>query len=141
MPKYSFECKCGMQFTRTLKMGDHQSHSCPSCSEPAPRVFEGFGFNFAQGGSAPANSGVAKHDYPTADLAVGKSADDRWAEIRARDSVKDKVRQVGGTPKLVRKNGPGNEYVEYTPAQPKLIEHRKDVVHSVRKAVESGKVT
>jgi hypothetical protein len=82
---------------------------------------------------------VSKHDYPTADYAVGKNADARWAEIRARDAVKDKVRKVGGSKGLVRQNGPKNEYVEYAPAQPELIKHRKEVVKAVETAVKSGK--
>jgi hypothetical protein len=128
-----------MQFTRTLKIGDHKTHPCPSCSEPATRLFESFGFAFEGGGTAPANSGVSKHDYPTADYAVGKDADARWAEVRARDAVKSKVRETTGTVGLVRQNGPKNEYMEYAPAQPGLIEHRKEVVKSVEGAVKSGK--
>lgn len=125
MPKYSFECECGTQFSKTLKMGEHPTHECPNCEQEAPRVWEGFGFSFAPGGSAPANSGVAKHDYPTADYAVGRDADSRWAEYRARERVKDKVREVGGSRALIRKNG--QDYVEYTAGGSKLIEDRKKV--------------
>lgn len=78
MPKYTFECPgCQAQFTRTLKMGDHEAHPCPSCGTAAPRFWgsESFGFGFAPSDSAaPGNSGVTKDDYPTADHAVGKSA-------------------------------------------------------------------
>lgn len=125
MPKYSFECGCGLNFTRTLKMGDHKTHDCPNCGEAAPRLFEGFGFAFAPGGKAPGNSGVSKHDYPTADQAVGRSSEQRWEEYRARDKVKEEVRKVGGDRALIRRNGP--DYVEYQAGNRSTVETRKKV--------------
>lgn len=49
MPKFTFDCPCGTQFSRTLKMGEHPFHQCPGCGEDAPRIFEGFSHAFAQG--------------------------------------------------------------------------------------------
>ncbi len=130
MPKFVFECAaCQMQFERTLKMGEHPDHPCPSCQAPAPRVWmgQGFGFDFsAQATGAPANTGVTKHDYPTADQAVGSSADARWREYKAREQVKGKVRQVGGDRALIRRNGEG--YVEYEVGTKTLIDARKKLV-------------
>ncbi len=140
MPKYSFSCECGAKFTKTLKIGEHKTHVCPSCSGMAQQVIEGFGFNFALGGKAPGNSGVTKHDYPTADQAVGQSADARWQEIHARDEVKEKVRKTTGRKGLIRKHGPDNQYIEYSGASKELIDHRKTVVQSVETAVKSGKL-
>jgi putative FmdB family regulatory protein len=125
MPKYTFACECGLEFTRNLKMGEHKTHDCPNCHESAARVFEGFGFGFAQGKSAPANSGVTKHDYPTGDYAVGMSADKRWEEYRAREKVKAEVRKVGGNRALIRKNGA--DYIEYEAGSQATIEGRKKV--------------
>lgn len=125
MPKYRFDCSCGLSFQRTLKMGEHPTHACPACKGDAPRVFEGFGFNFAQGGSAPANSGVTKHDYPTADQVVGSDADQRWAEYREREKVKTRVREVGGNRALIRKNG--QDFVEYQAGNQATVETRKRV--------------
>lgn len=125
MPKYAFECNCGLNFTRTLKMGDHKTHECPNCQEAAPRVFEGFGFAFAPGGSAPANSGVTKHDYPTDDYVVGSSADKRWEEYREREKVKAEVRRVGGNRALIRKNGA--DHIEYQAGNDNTIKGRKKI--------------
>jgi putative FmdB family regulatory protein len=114
MPVYSFECqRCSTRFDRTLKLGDHPTHECPSCKEEAPRLFSknGFGFAFSSGGKAPANSGVHGHDYPTADQAVGRSAEDRWATYTQREEVKKKVREVSGTGALARVDGEG--YTDY----------------------------
>lgn len=114
MPKYTFECHdCVVQFERTLKIGTHTTHSCPSCSEPAPLVMSGFGFEFAQGGTAAANSGVHDHDYPTADKAVGRSATSRWEHIRAREKVKKEARDKGQTPALIRHTG--KDFIDYEP--------------------------
>ena len=123
MPKFTFECKCGLNFSRTLKMGDHKTFECPSCHEEAPRVWESFGFSFAPGGSAPANSGVSKHDYPSADQIVGSDADKRWQIYQEREKVKGTVRKVGGNRALVRKNG--KDFIEYSAGSQRTIETRK----------------
>jgi putative FmdB family regulatory protein len=123
MPKFTFECKCGLNFTRNLKMGDHKTFECPSCHEEAARLWESFGFSFAPGGSAPANSGVTKHDYPNADQIVGSDADKRWQIYQEREKVKSTVRDVGGNRALVRKNGP--DFIEYSAGSQRTIETRK----------------
>ena len=139
MPKYSFSCDCGATFTKTLKIGEHKTHVCPSCSGMAKQIIEKFGFNFALG-KTPGNSGVSKQDYPTADQAIGQSADIRWKEIHARDEVKEEVRKTTGKKALRREHGPDNKYIEYSGASSELIDHRKKVVRSVETAVKSGKI-
>lgn len=135
MPKFTFDCSCGLRFTRSLKMGEHPQHLCPGCGEEAPRYWEGQSVShaFAHEGQ-PTNSGVSKHDHPSADQAIGHSADERWAEIAERERVKKQVRELGGTEKLIRRNAPenketgGSSYIEYTAASPKLVEARKALV-------------
>lgn len=135
MPKYLFDCaECGTQFNRSLKLGEHPTHTCPSCGEDAPRVFEGFSHSFAAG--TPTNSGVSKHDYPTADHAVGSNADVRWAEIHEREKVKQQVRAMGNTRPLIRENGKGQDYIQYTAASPKVIETRKKLVKEINSSKE-----
>ena len=136
MPKYTFECQeCSVRFTRTLKMGEHPTHPCPECKAKAPRVWngQGFGFDFSvPATAAPGNTGVAKNDYPTADQAVGSSADKRWAEIDEREKVKAKVREKGGHRALRRQHGPGNQYIEYQAGGQPLVDERKKVVEAAR---------
>lgn len=137
MPVYTFECqRCSTRFDRTLKMGDHPTHECPSCKEEAPRLFAGtgFGFAFSSGGQAPANSGVHGQDYPTADMAVGRSAEARWSTYAERDKVKKKVREVSGTGALARVDGEG--YVDYASmsgqekeARGKLVDYAVELEH------------
>jgi putative FmdB family regulatory protein len=128
VPKYSFECQdCGnLRFERSLKMGDHPTHECPSCGEESPRVISAFGFSFKSGGSAPANSGVHDLDYPSADKLVGRSAHDRWSTYVERDQVKKKVRKGGSAPELMRADGEG--YVEYTSMPKTLKKERESLV-------------
>jgi len=95
---------------------------------------QGFGFDFAASvSSAPANTGVSKDDYPTADQIVGTHAEARWAVYNAREKVKQQVREVGGTPKLMRRTG--KDYVEYESGPPNLIETRKKLVKEAAGAV------
>lgn len=140
MPLYVFECQgCELRFERTLKMGDHTTHSCPQCKDEAPRILDGasFGFGFtAPATSAPANTGVHMDDYPTADRAVGKSAEARWGVITEREKVKGEARKQGETHALIRHTGPG--FIDYEPMS--------DVGRGARRrlakaAVEAAKVT
>lgn len=145
MPKYQFSCQeCNVRFDRNLKMGEHATHPCPSCKELAPRVWDGQGFGFdfaATSGTAQANSGVTKHDYPTADIGVGMSAEARWKEIQAREEVKRKVRQGGKSSGLIRKHGPDNTFIEYEAMTPERKEARKRLAEEakrVEKAASDG---
>lgn len=141
MPRFTFECACGVQFSKTLKMGTHETHPCPDCFSDAKRVFEGFGFGFAVPPSAaPGNTGVAKHDYPTADQAVGSSADVRWQEITAREQVKKKVREHGGTHALIRRHGveETKTFVEYEAGTKTLLDGRKKLVKAINKITKDG---
>lgn len=140
MPKYAFECQtCNIRFERSLKMGDHPTHECPSCKDLAPRLLDGtaFAFNFAPGGTAPANSGVHGHDYPDADRAVGRSADERWALIRERDKVKDEARKQGGTHALIRHTG--TDYIDYEPMSDVGLSARRRLAKEALTAIRSSR--
>ncbi len=139
MPKYTFHCQtCSptVRFTRNLKIGDWPTHPCPACREEAPRLYEGFGFQFQAGrGSEDANTGVHAHDYPTADQAVGRSAEDRWHLYREREKIKRQARALGGTGALARVDGEG--YTEYAPLTPAGQQARASLVNRVLPAVQA----
>ena len=113
MPRFEFECPfCNLRFERSLKMDSNTTHECPKCACDAPRVWDGFAFGFGdKPGDTPGNTGVHDKDYPTADKAVGRSAESRWGEYVERDKVKKAVRQQGGSPSIMRRSG--QDYVEY----------------------------
>ncbi len=130
MPQYTFECQtCNLRFSRLLKMENHTIHECPNCKDEAPRVIEGFAFQFEKGTGAPGNSGVHADDYPTADKAVGRSADERWALMNARNKVKDEARKMGGTHALIRHTGP--DYIDYEPMNPAGIDARRELARGM----------
>lgn len=142
MPQYTFEClTCELRFTRTLKMENYSTFECPSCADLAPRVIEGFSFQFEKGGGSPGNSGVHDHDYPTADKAVGRSAADRWALIHERDKVKAEARRIGGTHALIRHTAP--DHIDYEPMNPAGIDaHRelaKGMISTIRELASRRK--
>jgi len=129
MPKYTFECQCGLRFDRVLKMEEHPTHGCPACHEEAPRLLSGVGFGFAFAANVNTvspNTGVHDLDYPSADKAVGRSADNRWQTYHDRASVKDKVRKVAGVQQLARVDGEG--YTDYTSMTPSQRGARKNLV-------------
>jgi hypothetical protein len=95
---------------------------------------QGFGFNFAASAtSAPANTGVAKNDYPTADQIVGAHAEARWGVYNKREEVKQKVRAVGGTQKLQRRME--KDFIEYQAGSEDLVKTRKKLVSEAASAV------
>lgn len=142
MPLYVYECQdCKLRFERTLSMGEHTTHECPQCKNEAPQVIDGFSFGFAESKGAPANSGVHKDDYPTADQAVGKSAEKRWATVNAREQVKTEARKQGGTEALIRHTSP--EYIDYEPmsdtGRKAHFNLAKKALEAVRRAREARK--
>jgi putative FmdB family regulatory protein len=138
MPKYTFECaECNLKFERNLKVGEHPTHECPSCEDPAPLVMAGFGFAFAEGNGAPSNSGVHGQDYPTADQAVGRSASKRWETIAAREKVKRAAREQGQTHALIRHTG--KDFIDYEPMSDTGREARRKLAREAVGIVNAGK--
>lgn len=143
MPRYTFECQnegCNLRFDRTLKMGDHLAHECPNCHDQAPRVIEGFAFDFKEkAGAPPGNTGVHKDDYPTADHAVGKDADKRWVQYRERDAVKNQVRTQGASPALVRRTAADGSYIEYEAMSESKRQIRRTTAKKAIEALRASK--
>ncbi len=144
MPKYVFECQnedCNCRFERILKIGDHLTHTCPSCGEEAPRWLpgEGFAFGFKQETEKAGNSGVHKEDYPTADHAVGRSAEERWGEYEERKKVKEVARKAGQTHALVRYDNTKEAAVEYRPLSQARLEDRKARAKKAFEAIRVAK--
>lgn len=144
MPQYSFRCAtCSLTFDRTLSMGEHPMHVCPSCDAPAARQFDGqaFGHAFASPAlSKPlANTGVHQDDYPTADRVVGRSALRRWDHFHARAEVKTKAREEGGTHALARVDNPEGGFTEYQPLSPRGFAARKVVAKETMKAFDEAR--
>jgi putative FmdB family regulatory protein len=139
VPKYTFECQtegCGLRFDRTLKLGEHPVHECPNCHEEAPQVIEGFAFAFKVEEGKEGNSGVHKEDYPTADHAVGRDSERKWETLGERSKVKAKVREVGKTGALVRRDG--DSYTDYAAMTPIGQQAHKKLAHRLDLAIQAA---
>ena len=91
MPRFSYQCVCGLQFEARAKPREHSDPKpCPSCSEDAPRMMPetvAGHFNQAPDSPAPQNTGV--HDFDThVDRVVGASAEAGWEVAQARHKAK-----------------------------------------------------
>ncbi len=141
MPKYAYYCEpCNLIFERTLKMGLNPHYTCPECQEKAPREWDGedFGLQFAAPPDRhPADSGVHHQDYPTADRAVGASAEKRWLTYEEKKAVKAKARREGQTHALIRHDGDG--FIDYEPMSLAGREARKKMGKDAFKALEAQK--
>lgn len=123
--KYVFHCSCGLIFSRSMPVGNYKSLKCPSCSNPAPRKLdEAFAFSFKEEGAG--NTGVHKEDYPTADHAVGRDADRKWALLHERQKLKQQARAMGQTQALMRTTT--DRYIDYTPMSDAGIKARRRLV-------------
>jgi hypothetical protein len=139
MPRYLFACdapECELQFARALPRGTHESHECPRCGQRSSRTFEGqrTSHSFKKSG-APANSGVSKHDAPTADQVVGRSADEGWQIRDKRRKLREKVRREAQTTALRRVDTKGPEGdVSYVPLGKSEHDDRRETVDALKKA-------
>lgn len=118
-------------------MANYTTHPCPNCKDEAPRVLEGFAFQFEAGGSAPGNSGVHDHDFPTADKMVGRSAAERWTQHHEREKVKTEARRLGGTHALIRHTTP--DFIAYEPMSPTGIQARRGLAKAVFEAARASR--
>lgn len=143
MPTYEFSCAtCRLQFKRSLKIGEHLQHECPRCLSDADRVWSSIGgHKFGSSEGAVANTGVHADDYPTADRAVGKSAEERWGVIVEREKVKKSVRATNDSRALIRRDG--NGFIEYEGMPQQKLEARRavaeDLIGRLKQQKQQGK--
>jgi putative FmdB family regulatory protein len=141
MPRYTFVCDaCVIEFDRTLKIAENLTHECPSCTGMANRVWDasGLSFGFADSpNAAPANSGVHKEDYPTADHLIGKDANLRWGEISEREKVKNAAREKGGTHALIRHTDP--QHIDYEPMSGQGMAARRSLARAAIEGLRAQK--
>lgn len=100
MPVYDFKCNdCGLKFEKSLKMADSESTECPVCKSVTSNKL-------------PAKGVLSKvaestHIPKDIDLAVGRSAEERWQAYEDRSKRKQKVRDESDT-SLVTRDPDGN---------------------------------
>lgn len=108
MPMYDYKCECGLAFEALVRSKDEApDKECPSCGEMVPKnqapSFLGFLFG---SGNTPGNTGVDSLDS-SIDKMVGRDADQRWEDVKDRNSYKRKVRDKYGA-KALKKTTEGD---------------------------------
>ena len=111
MPKYRYQCNCGVQFEARNSVSKHADPKpCPQCGELAARMMpskvEGH-FNQQATGPGPQNTGV--HDFDThVDRVIGQSAEQGRKFMEERSKLKRKlIAERGWDAKRVSRNPDG----------------------------------
>lgn len=91
MPKYRFQCVCGIQFEARNSIAKHmEPKPCPECNEPAARLVPADlagHFNQQADGPGPQNTGVQGFDV-NVDRVIGQSAAQGKAFMQERSRQK-----------------------------------------------------
>ena len=100
MPIYEFKCKdCELTFEKSLKIADSASASCPLCHKVTTHKLPPKG--------VLSKVGEVKSIPKELDLAVGKSAEERWLAYEERNKEKEKIRKNSET-NLITRDSEGN---------------------------------
>jgi len=102
MPIYDFKCECGLKFEKFLKMEENSSATCPSC--------KGVTSNKLPPKGVMGKVGEVTSIPKDIDLAVGRSAEERWQAYEDKAKQKQKIRKDSDT-NLISRDPDGN----YTP--------------------------
>lgn len=144
MPSYEYFCEpCDASFEELLISTDDvrrysREHPCPACGRPCQRIPSAANFSFkGQAFGDPTNktgsSGVHDLDYPSLDKAVGRSANRKWKEYRARKGARDAARRELGT-NAVSESREG----QVVAADPKVLDAREKGLKLFKKAREQS---
>ena len=95
MPVYDFKCSvCNLKFEKSLKIADSLSTECPSCKSITSKKL-------------PAKGVLSKIKESTKipkeiDLAVGRSAEERWQAYEDKTRQKQEIREKSDTHLVTR---------------------------------------
>lgn len=134
MPRYSYQCSCGIQFEAMNSVAKHQDPKpCPSCGQDAPRLMP-TGVNSVWKkevtGPTPQNTGV--HDLDThIDRVIGQSAAQGWNVAERRVSLKRQVlvNEPGATGHDLSRN-PDGSYRVLSPEE-RAVHERANTINSL----------
>ncbi len=142
MPTFVFQCKCGLQFEKSVRMSRRDKPVNCKCGEVAPRLMpEGVAGVFVQkakGGPVPQNTGISSYDVHV-DRVIGVSAEDGWGFQEKRDAVKREVlhQNPGAILRDLSHNTDGTW--EVMPSKVKQRTYRGRLINE--QAMESGQYT
>jgi len=90
MPIYKYQCKCGLQFEKSVKASKRQEPQKCVCGTMASWMMPkdvGVSFKPKVDGIGPQNTGVSLWDEH-ADRVIGEDARKKWAVVKARSQHK-----------------------------------------------------
>jgi len=100
MPIYEFKCdKCDLKFEVSLKMDKSDSTTCPYCKADTSNKLPPKG--------VASKIGEPTHIPKEIDLAVGRSAEERWQDYENRTKMKEEIRKKSDT-NLISRDSKGN---------------------------------
>lgn len=144
MPTYEYLCeRCEVIFEELLLSKQEivkysKEHPCKTCGEMCQRVPSATNFQFkgiAEGDpTRRGNSGVHDLDYPSLDKAIGRSANRKWKEFRARKQERDRVRKESGSNALAI--GPDGRAM---PLDAKALDVRERAFKILKKAKDQNR--
>jgi len=99
MPVYDFKCECGLKFEKVLKMDKSESTICPSCNQTTTNKLPPKGVLSKVGEVTSIPKDI--------DLAVGRSAEERWQAYEDKAKQKQAIRKDSET-NLITRDPDGN---------------------------------
>ena len=100
MPVYDFKCNdCSLKFEKSLKIAESDETTCPSCKAKTSNKLPPKGVLSRVGESTNIPKDI--------DLAVGRSAEERWQAYEDKSKQKEKIRKESDT-NLVTRDPDGN---------------------------------
>lgn len=119
MPCYNYYCvECQFIFEESFKKPEDLTSPCPKCKADSDRMV-----------SAP-NVIRSNTSRENIDIKVGKESERRWADIKDRQALKEKIRKESGSTAVETvhgKDSSGKITYEYKPVSKERIAERKSL--------------
>ena len=133
MPRYMFQCACGVRFEASAKVEDHsRPQPCPDCDAPSPRWMpesvDGVFNPDMDGTPGPQNTGVAAVDMES-DRAIGASAKTGWQVAENRLAEKKAIIKETGAEGEDLSRNPDGSY--------RVLDQKERGVHDRAQAINS----
>ncbi len=134
MPRYEYQCGCGVLFEGNASLTKHKDPKpCPDCGKAAPRKMPtdvSGSFNQTAKGPGPQNTGVASFDAHI-DRVIGQHAKQGWeAEDKRREEKRRVLRQSPGAKSEDLSMNPDGTY-RVRPKQEKELHERAVTINDM----------
>jgi putative FmdB family regulatory protein len=134
MPRYTYQCECGLQFEATAPMKDHSKPKpCPECKAEAQRLLpedvDGV-FKHEVTGPVPQNTGISQLDA-NIDRAIGTSAAQGREVIEQRNRDKEATMRATGAKRHHLARVPDNEGYRVLEPEARDVHARANLINAL----------